>query len=239
MQANYIDHMGTDLRVVEAAKISFANEAWFIGEDYMPNKDSRHFKDWCQYLGANPEPYISVEDYGLIHYLAEHNHWTPFAHPQITLRMRAPVPIRTQCFKHKQGFVENEESRRYIDCEPTFYIPEEFRGKPTDGAKQGSSGVITGDAERKLIWLFEAVYEHAYLGYKGALARGLCPEQARFLLPQGTEVNWYWTGSLAAFARFAKQRMDSHAQGEIQELAHEVSEILEPLYPVSWPLLIK
>lgn len=210
MQANYIDHMGGDSRVCQAARISFAEEVEQFGNDEVR----------------------------LIRYLAKHNHWTPFAHPQITLRMRAPVPIRTQCFKHKQGFVENEESRRYISSEPTFFIPEVFRGKPTNGAKQGSSGVITGDDGRKLYWMFDQAYEQAFYYYRAALAKGLCPEQARFLLPQGTEVNWYWTGSLAAFARFAKQRLDPHAQGEIQDLAREVSALIAPLYPVSWPYLM-
>ena len=206
----YIDHMGSDKRVVEAARISFAQDAG---------------KEW------------TGSDTGLVNFLANHSHWTPFAHPQITLRMRAPVPIRTQCFKHKVGFVENEESRRYISTDPVYYMPT-FR-EATDKKKQGSGGEFTGLAQR-----VEQGYYHDYMmncveAYEDALARGICEEQARFYLPQGIMVNWYWTGSLAAFARFGKQRMDSHAQKEIQELAIMVSDIIQPLFPVSWEALTK
>lgn len=117
-------------------------------------------------------------------------------------------------------------------------MPEKFRGKPTNGAKQGSAGVLEGDAHNWMEYMFKKNYSNAMHDYKVVMEHGLCPEQARFLLPQGTEVNWYWTGSLAAFARFAKQRKDPHAQGEIQDLAKEVSAIMEPIYPVSWPLLM-
>lgn len=208
MQADYVSHMGTDSTVADAARVSFADEASQFSQE-QNNK--------------------------LIHWLAKHNHWTPFAHPQITLRMRAPVPIRTQCFKHKQGFVENEESRRYISSAPTFIFPEEWRRKPEGSIKQGS-GEVHKDNE---------VIDIAYRKHIGAskdlyltlIGMGVCPEQARFVLPQGVEVNWYWTGSLAAFARFYKQRTDSHAQVEIQELAIEVGNIIEPLYTESWAAL--
>ncbi|WP_432473717.1 FAD-dependent thymidylate synthase [Amphritea sp. HPY] len=208
MNAEYIDHMGSDLSVVRAARVSFAADKGV---------------EW------------TGKDAGLIKYLAEHNHWTPFAHTAITLRMNAPVPIRTQCFKHKFGFVENEESRRYIDCTPTFFVPEVFRGKPTGGAKQGSAG----EMEDQEMWtaIFESQYRQNLAIYEQAVELGLCPEQARFLLPQGAEVNWYWTGSLSAFARFYNQRIDPHAQKEIQDLATEVSAIIEPLFPVAWKQL--
>lgn len=210
MQAEYIDHMGSDVSVVRAARVSFAQD------DKTPN----------------PE-----RDARLIRYLAKHNHWTPFAHTSITIRMRAPIPIRTQCFKHKFGFVENEESRRYIDCTPTFFIPEVFRGKPTDGAKQGSSGALSDDLQEGFREVFGALYEACFDAYVDAMDHGLCPEQARFLLPQGAEVNWYWTGSLAAFARFYNQRTDPHAQKEIKALAVEVGNIIEPLFPEAWKQL--
>ena len=118
-----VSHMGSDLTVVNAARVSFSNESNFeIDHGGMP----------C----------LSVKDGKLIRYLAKHNHWTPFAHPQITLRIKAPISIRTQFFKHKQGFVENEVSRRYVDDEPEFYYPEPFRHRPTNGMKQGSDGVL-------------------------------------------------------------------------------------------------
>ena len=209
MKAEYIDHMGDDQSIVRAARVSFA-------------ADSRE-RD-------------AIQDAGLIRYLAVHNHWTPFAHTAITLRVTAPVPIRTQCFKHKQGFVENEESRRYIRSEPTFFFPtwrESVKNK-----KQGSGEELDEETMKLANRVYQSNIEHAVAGYKMLLDLGVCEEQARFCLPQGTEVNWYWTGSLAAFARFAKQRMDSHAQLEIQELAHEISEIIEPLFPIAWTQLV-
>ena len=208
----YIDHMGSDESIVRAARVSFAN----VGDENRTEEQNAK----------------------LIKYLAAHKHITPFQHTSITLRMRAPVPIRTQCFKHKVGFTENEESRRYISSEPTFFVPDQFR-KSCANKKQGSGedfGIVTND---HLKARFADHYVECYRAYEQALADGVCEEQARFLLPQGAEVNWYWTGSLAAFARFYHQRTDPHAQKEIQDLAHEVGKIIEPLYPVAWRELTK
>lgn len=237
MKAEYVDHMGDDLRVANAARVSFDKETWYVDDEYVPNKDSRHYMAWSTYsieqeLASKPS--ISVEDYGLINFLAKHNHWTPFGHPQVTLRMQAPVPIRTQCFKHKQGFVENEESRRYIKSTPELFIPDTFKFAP-DNAKQGSGGVHHDTKDLKQEYLRSAQF--AIETYEYLISRGCAPEQARFVLPQGCEVNWYWTGSLAAFARFANLRNAGDAQGEIQDLAVEVSDIIQPLFPVSWEAL--
>jgi thymidylate synthase (FAD) len=199
--------MGTDLTVVNAARVSFAK----VQED------------------------LQESDKGLINYLAKHNHWTPFAHAQITLRVTAPVPIRTQCFKHKQGFVENEESRRYISGTPKIYYPEIWRKKPEGSAKQGSEGVH--DMSQYWGAVYKNLTDTAVHMYDRMIEDGVAPEQARLVLPQGAEVSWYWTGSLAAYARFCKQRSDSHAQVEIQELAATVSTIIEQLYPMSWKAL--
>lgn len=247
MQARYKCHMGDDLLVVDAARVSFAKESWYIDGEYIPNKGHRRYQQWEQYrdwalstgslwddkLGHR---ILSLEDYSLIHFLAEHGHWTPFAHPQITLVMKAPVPIRTQCFKHKVGFAENEESRRYIKSTPTLFIPDELRMAP-ENAKQGSAGVHP-ESELFLDKYAEACYDNIEL-YEEMIAKKVAPEQARFVLPQGCEVEWYWTGSLAAFARFCKQRMDGHAQQEIRELAFQVSQLIRPNYPVSWAALLK
>lgn len=149
--------------------------------------------------------------------------------------MTAPVPIRTQCFKHKQGFVENEESRRYISSEPTLFFPR-FRGQ-VKNKKQGSGETLEDKEQQMAQNIYRNSCFNAMKSYNQLLALGVCEEQARFVLPQGTQVNWYWTGSLAAFARFAKQRMDSHAQLEIQELAKEISDIIQPLFPVAWEAL--
>lgn len=238
MNANYFDHMGDDLRVVDAARVSFASQSWYINEDYVPNTGSRHYKSWIRYYWNQHQkgkPKLSVGDYGLIQFLAKHNHWTPFGHPQITLRMKAPVPIRTQCFKSKQGFVENEESRRYIKSTPELFIPE-YRKKP-ENAKQGSGGPHPYNT------LWKGVYEDACMDmiklYEEQIEDGIAPEQARFCLPQGVQVQWVWTGSLAAFARFANLRKASDAQGEVQQLAQQVSNIIEPIYPISWEALTK
>ena len=161
-------------------------------------------------------------------------HWVPFGHPQVTLRMSAPIPIRVQCFKHKIGFVESEESRRYISSRPEVYWPGAFRSK-ADNVKQGS-----GDQHpRSGFWLhsYNQSTKEAVAIYEAMIADGVCPEQARFVLPQGCEVNWVWTGSLYAFANFYNQRSDSHAQEEIQDLASEIHRIIAPLFPISWSAL--
>lgn len=242
MEARYKVHMGDDLLVVDAARVSFAKESWYINGEYIPKKGSKHYQEWVRYRDWALETgalwddklghrILSVEDFGLLRFLAEHGHWTPFAHPQITLVMKAPVPIRTQCFKHKQGFVENEESRRYISSRPELYIPDHFRAKP-DNAKQGSAGKHPSN---KLIKAqYEGMAQLCIDKYESWIKAGVCPEQARFILPQGVYVNWYWTGSLAAYARFYAQRSDSHAQAEVAELAAEVGDNIKQLYPLSW-----
>lgn len=229
MKAEYIDHMGDDLTVVNAARVSFDKVSqWECGcED----------QGFCNGNCIFDAPKLAVSDEKLIKYLAKHNHWTPFAHTSISLRMKAPVPIRTQCFKHKAGFVENEESRRYISSTPELFIPEYFREKPQGSIKQGSGGRHRHN--NHWIGLYRSQCNHSIDLYMEMIADGVCPEQARFILPQGCQVNWIWTGNVAAFARFYNQRTDSHAQKEIQDLAHEVGRIIRPLFPVSWAALTR
>ena len=131
--------------------------------------------------------------------------------------------------------MENEESRRYIRSEPKYFIPE-FRAAVTN-KKQGSGRVFSANKQARLKDTYEAHAKQSIRNYEAALRDDVCEEQARFLLIQGIEVNWYWTGSLAAYARFFKQCTDSHAQVEIQELAEEVGDIIQPLFPVSWNAL--
>jgi len=205
----YVSHMGNDLTVVNAARVSFHKESTEFG-----GKDEK-----------------------LISYLAKHNHWTPFAHPQITLRIKAPISIRTQLFKHKQGFVENEVSRRYVVEEPEVYFPR-WRTAPTDGAKQGSSGQMEiNDDYNTCNRAYMLVIEEAMHTYNMLLERGVAPEQARFVLPQGTYTEWWWTGSLAAYARVCKLRSDSHAQWEVREYSNGIGMIIRNLFPVSWAAL--
>jgi thymidylate synthase (FAD) len=223
-----MDHMGSDLTVCNAARVSFNKESeWGLDFDAIERLKS------CPY-NKDDVRVLKEKDEKLIRYLAKHNHWTPFAHPQITLRIKAPVSIRTQFFKHKQGFVENEISRRYVSYEPEFYSPT-WRGKPTDGAKQGSEDFVTEETRTNL---YDAIYrescETALHVYNTLIEKGIAPEQARFVLPQGMYTEWYWTGSLAAYARFYKQRKDDHAQWEIREYANAVGKIIEPYFPVSW-----
>jgi thymidylate synthase (FAD) len=214
----YVSHMGDDLTVVNAARVSFANHKDEFGE-----KDEK-----------------------LIKYLAEHNHWTPFAHPQVTIRVKAPIPIRTQFFKSKVGFVENEISRRYVDIEPEFYNPK-WRSKSTSGAKQGSDGWLEchdaggetsgGFATFPLYRDYEHHMKESIKLYEDLIIHGVAPEQARFALPQSMYTEWYWTGSLAGFGRFCKQRSDSHSQWEIQQYATNIGKIMEQLFPISWKYL--
>lgn len=212
----YVSHMGDDLTVANAARVSF-------------NKES----EWEEQDGMT---FLSLKDEKLIKYLAKHNHWTPFAHPQITLRIKAPIFVRTQLFKHKVGFVENEVSRRYVVEEPQFYTPI-WRNAPTDGAKQGSSGFVTEPSVLMMSGFREAA-EKCVEVYNGLLASGVAPEQARSILPQSTYTEWWWTGSLASFARVYKQRTDAHAQWEVQRYADAIGDIIRPLYPVSWEQLV-
>ena len=213
----YIEHMGSDLMVANAARVSFAKTSeWETAED-----------------GTRK---LSQRDQKLIKYLAEHNHWTPFAHPQITLRIKAPIFVRTQLFKHKVGFTENEVSRRYVTAEPEFYTPD-WRAAPTDGAKQGSSDFMYDPVVEDLDRVYNRIALDSVEIYKTLLKEGVAPEQARALLPQGTYTEWWWTGSLSAYARVFKQRIDAHAQWECQEYAKAIGSIIEPLFPHSWKVL--
>ncbi len=224
MKVEYVDHMGTDLTVVNAARVSFNKES---GWETVEREDSEFGNYW--------ELELSKTDEKLINYLAKHNHWTPFAHTAISLRMQAPVPIRTQCFKHKAGFVENEESRRYVSGTPPLFVPEHFREAPEGSIKQGSGGIHahSEDWRDEYIKICQAAIDQ----YEYMIRENVAPEQARFILPQGVEVQWIWTGNLASYARFYNQRTDPHAQKEVQDLAEMVGEVIEELFPVSWRAL--
>ena len=209
----YIGHLGSDISVCDAARVSFNKVS-------IPNEDGS----------------LSVKDQKLIEYLAKHNHWTPFSHPQITLRVKAPIPIRTQLFKSKVGFSENEISRRYCKDIPEYYTPK-WRSSPTDGAKQGSSDFMKNTTQQEQ--RYRDVCDDAIEIYQELLDHGVAPEQARFVLPQGMYTEWIWTGSLAAYARVCKLRLDTHAQWEVQQFSKAISEIIRPLFPVSWAALIE
>lgn len=247
--AEYIDHMGDDKRVVDVARISFGP----LKKVTTPEQDASLIRFLANGVTSKDKAGIieliaegqfdcttqqaidrASEIYDRIRHQAVH--WTPFAHTAITLRMKAPIPIRTQCFKHKQGLVENEESRRYISSTPEIFIPQ-FRQKPEGSIKQGSAGIHPKNKGFQEAYKFHT--EQSVAVYKWMLEEGVAPEQARFVLPQGAMVNWIWTGNLLAFANFFNKRSDSHAQQEIQDLAHAVAAIVEPLFPVSWAALTK
>jgi thymidylate synthase (FAD) len=228
-----VDVMGTDLTVCRAARVSFNKQSeWDIDE-----VAKKRLIDSGSTFNAEELQVLSLKDVKLIQYLAKHNHWTPFAHPQITMRVKAPISIRTQLFKHKQGMVENEISRRYVSDEPEIYHPR-WRTSPTNGAKQGSEDFLEfGDQYNNCNTIYDLAVQQAMFAYNTLLAKGIAPEQARFILPQGTYTEWWWTGSLAAYARVCKLRSDSHAQWEIQQYATAFSAIISPLFPVSWSAL--
>jgi thymidylate synthase (FAD) len=219
MKVEYVDHMGSDLSVVNAARVSFHKQSEWVydsAEDWQLNKNKK----------------LTDKDVRLIHYLARHNHWTPFGHTSISLRIKAPIFVARQAGKHQVGLVWNEVSRRYVDDEPEFFFPKEWRGKP-ENAKQGSDGVIAYDGEQSKQFVRNLVNHYIWL-----LKQGIAPEQARMILPQNMMTEWIWTGSLIAFNRVCKLRLDPHSQLEIQELAGAIAGLVEPLFPVSWSALM-
>lgn len=208
IKVELLDYMGNDLAVVQAARVSFAKDT---------------------------EDFDGVRDPKLINYLATHDHWTPFAHTALKFRVAAPVPIRTQCFKHKIGMVENEESRRYISTTPKIFIPEFFRAKPEGSIKQGSAGQHKDND--LLLSEYKRCTQNSVDLYESMLKRGVCPEQARFVLPQGAIVNWIWTGNLVSFANFYLKRTDRTAQKEVRVVAELVGKKIANIFPVSWKAL--
>ena len=212
MKAAYIAHMGSDLMVVNSARVSFAKESALEEDGRLPKQDSR-----------------------LISYLAKHNHWTPFSHPQVTMREDVPIFVARQRFKHMVGFTYNEVSRRYVDDSPEFFLPPFWRNRPEGSVKQGSKGVHPKTVEYSEKYL--TLLSSAEMLYTEMINDGVAPEQARMILPQSMFTSYYVTGSLAAWARAYKQRIDPHAQIEIQLLGKQWGEIIQPLFPSSWAAL--
>ena len=216
IKVELLDSMGDDLDVCNAARVSFAKET-----------------QWAAMEAG--EGMLASGDIKLINYLAKHDHWTPFAHTALKFRVAAPVPIRTQCFKHKVGMVENEESRRYISTTPEIFIPEFFRSKPEGSIKQGSGDVHP--LSDKWLEVYQEMTTDSVNAYLQMLEDGVCPEQARFILPQGAIVNWIWTGNLVSFANLYNKRTDTNAQKEVQIVAELVGKEVERIFPVSWAAL--
>lgn len=224
MEAELIDHMGSDLTVVNAARVSFDKESdWEEGVcDCKPG---------CT-VGIDV---LSEQDSRLISYLSKHNHFTPFTHCTITMRETVPIFVARQRFKHTVGFSYNEVSRRYVDDKPEFFHPIGWR-KRAENIKQGSSEELIeateamSEAYSDFIKTCEDIYEKI-------IDARVAPEQARMVLPQSMYTSYYVTGSLYAWARAYNLRSDSHAQKEIQMLSEQWNGIIQPLFPVSWKSL--
>jgi thymidylate synthase (FAD) len=219
IKASLIDLMGSDLSVVNAARVSFGKESeWDIDEEgaiFLKPKDAR-----------------------LIKYLAKHKHISPFGHAFASFHVKAPIFVARQLVKHK--FLRwNEVSRRYVDDEPEFYVPDVWRGRSAD-KKQGSDGVSvwnhgmgTGYREQEY-----EVMDSVLSLYLDMIEKGVAPEQARMVLPQSTMTEWYWSGSLDAFADMCRLRCKEDTQYETRLVAQQISVIMEGLFPVSWEALL-
>jgi thymidylate synthase (FAD) len=204
--AQLIDLMGNDLTVVNAARVSM--DKW---SDEMDDRDAK-----------------------LIGYLAKHNHWTPFAHPQATFLITAPIFVARQLAKHQIGLVWNEVSRRYVDTPPEYWLPHglHWRDRPQGSIKQGS-----GDGRIPVDDRTIQLLESALVEYHRLVSVGVAPEMARAVLPLACYTQWHWTGSLYAFSRVYKLRTDSHAQHETGVIAQRIGEQLAKHFPVSWSAL--
>lgn len=231
-----VDHMGSDLTVVNAARVSFRKRSdWDVDCD-------------CRGVVANcmcPRR-LSEKDSKLIQFLADHRHDTPFCHPQVQLHMKMPIFVARQWMRSGVGIrisepadgclevdmAFNETSRRYVQDEPEFYEPQQWRGKPIKGAKQGSHGVVAWQCP-----LAADTHAIARAEYESRLAAGIAPEMARMCLPQSLYTEFWVTMSLMAASRVYLLRCDEHAQREVQEYANALMKIVAPLFPVSWKAL--
>ena len=207
-----IDKMGSDLTVVNAARVSFANKH----EEFNDKKDSK-----------------------LIGFLAKHGHWSPFAHCSMQFHIRAPIFVARQLVKHQVGLSWNEISRRYVDTEVEFYEPEVWRGK-ADDKKQGSSDEeIDINPRNDLVNDYQKALRSAKWTYEELLRKGVAPEQARMVLPQSMITEWYWSGTLYAFARVCNLRLHETAQEETRLVANKISQHIRDSFPVCWVALLE
>ena len=220
IDVTYIDHMGSDISVVNAARVSFGKSSGWAS-----------FKSGDAHRGV-----LHDKDRKLIHYLAEHKHMSPFGHAFASFHVKAPIFVARQLVKHK--FLRwNEISRRYVDSEPEFYRPDEWRGRSKD-KKQGSEGVVDIEGMEHEEKIIDALYSDALSIYKSLTYSeygiNVCPEQARIVLPQSTMTEWYWSGSLDAFADMCNLRCTGDTQYETRLVANQICDSMKKLFPVSW-----
>ena len=216
IDVTYIDHMGSDLSVVNAARVSFGKKSEALGTSGVE--------------GGHITPILHDQDKRLIKYLAKHKHMSPFGHAFASFHVKAPIFVARQLVKHK--FLRwNEVSRRYVDYEPELYEPNDWRGRSAD-KKQGSEGITYPDED------IISFYKHAsLLSYNQLLEAGVAPEKARMVLPQSTMTEWYWSGSLDAFSDLCKLRRDYDAQYESRLVANSISMDMSTRYPALWKAL--
>jgi len=250
--------MGSDLSVVNAARVSFGKQSSWANADraveypgitkQLKEADQRLIQflargcttgDWEKVLDNLQDltgwGFKTCEVTDLLNHVRRMpTHWTPFGHTAITLHIKAPIFVARQLGKHQVGMVWNEVSRRYVTSEPEFYEPEVWR-KAAENVKQGSNDEPIDASEYNPAYLYSAMLH----SYRKALDYGVCPEQARMILPQSMYTEWYWTGNLYSFANVYIQRTDSHAQREVQEVARQIGKIVGPHFPVSWEALTK
>ena len=219
IEVTYIDHMGSDLSVVNAARVSFGKKSEALGRSGVE--------------GEPMTPILHDSDKRLIKYLAKHKHTSPFGHAFASFHVKAPIFVARQLVKHK--FLRwNEISRRYVDDEPEFYVPDEWRDKSAD-KKQGSGGKSQSQYFPNIY--VKEVADKALGDYKKMLVQGICPEQARMVVPQSTMTEWYWSGSLDAFSDMCILRCKEDTQFETRIVADEISACMKDLFPIAWGAL--
>ena len=208
MEVSLVDKMGTDLTVVNSARVSY----------------------------AKTKTTFDAKDEKLIKYLAEHEHWSPFAHASMQFRIKAPVFVARQLVKHQVGLVWNEVSRRYVDDKPELFHPESWRGRPKN-SKQGSSGELELDTITK--HRYEIAMLECINVYNSLLQKNVAPEQARMVLPQSMMTEWYWSGTVYAFARVCNLRCKPDTQKETQDVANVIDKLADEAFPYCWKYLRK
>jgi len=250
IQVSLVDSMGTDLSVVNAARVSF-DKASDWEYEYVEDVDL----DSRTITTTKAPKKLKAADERLIAFLARESHWTPFGHASLSFHVKAPIFVARQLAKHQVGLVWNEVSRRYVDSPPEFYYPETWRARNKD-KKQGSHEDqyvenveiqnllcrdFNGDLFPSESISTENLVRRAVAGchdtYRLLLDAGVCPEQARMVLPQNMMTEWYWSGSLIAFSRVCNLRLKKDTQKETRLVAEEIDTLASSLFPCSWAAL--
>lgn len=220
INVDYISHLGSDLDVVNAARVSFDKES-----EWLCDAETGEIWENDDY----------VKDTKLIRYLSKHNHWSPFSHCYIKFRVKAPIFVARQLQKHTVGLAWNEVSRRYVDSKPEFFFP--IPRARAENVKQGSANEFPAELER-CEQIFLAMNDFGQKAYEALLDLNVCPEQARMVLPQSMLTEWIWSGSLMAFARVCQLRLDSHTQYETRLVAQQIAAHCQERFPASWDALL-